>query len=132
MVFHHFKIIAMTKKINKEMNLNEEEELIFPDYKFKTFSIHTANYKTLFNKKFEQRVKYEAPDPKKILAFIPGTINKIMVKEGKNVKKGQELIILEAMKMMNKVQSPFNGKIKLIAVKAGEVVKKNQLLIEFE
>ena len=115
----------------KDENL-EQEELVKPDYKFKQFTIHTAKYKTLLTKKYESREKYKAPDPKKIVAFIPGTIKKISVKKGKVVKEGQNLLVLDAMKMLNQVKAPFDGKIKKVAVKEGDNVMKNQLLIEFE
>jgi biotin carboxyl carrier protein len=42
------------------------------------------------------------------------------------------MLILEAMKMKNRIFSPINGKIKTVNVKIGDVVPKNELLVEFE
>ena len=48
------------------------------------------------------------------------------------VKEGEDLLILEAMKMRNKVKSPLDGEIKSIKTKIGELVRKNSFLIEIK
>jgi len=112
---------------NIENDLGEQ-----PDYDFKTFVIHTAKYKTLLTKKFINRKAYQPPEPGKVTAFIPGTIRKIMVKENKSVRKGQNLLVLEAMKMNNQLNAPVDGKIVKIHVAEGDRVSKDQILIEIE
>lgn len=67
-----------------------------------------------------------------IMAPMPGLILEISVKEGQEVKEGDQLLILEAMKMENIISSPRNGVIKKIAIKKGEAIEKKRLLIEFE
>lgn len=67
-----------------------------------------------------------------IKAPMPGLIRGISVEVGAAVKKGDAVIILEAMKMENVIKSPNDGVVKKIAVKIGESVDKNQLLIAFE
>jgi acetyl/propionyl-CoA carboxylase alpha subunit len=91
-----------------------------------------AIYKTLFSKKFQNRKAYVIPDPHKLFAFIPGTIIKVFVKEKQKVKKGEKLVVLQAMKMNNIILSPFNAVIKKVNVKAGESVPKAHLLIELK
>ena len=49
-----------------------------------------------------------------------------------SVKKGETLLVLEAMKMENSLKSPASGKIKKIHCERGKAVEKNQLLIAFE
>ncbi len=66
-----------------------------------------------------------------IKAPMPGLVLKIMVEEGAQVKKGDPLIVLEAMKMENILKSPDDGVVKKIAVKKGVAVEKNQVLINF-
>ena len=66
-----------------------------------------------------------------IKAPMPGMVLNILVSEGQEVKKGDALIILEAMKMENILKSPTDGVIKKIAVNKGVAVEKNQLLIQF-
>ncbi len=66
-----------------------------------------------------------------IKAPMPGMVLNILVQEGQEVKKGDGLIVLEAMKMENILKSPADGVIKKIAITKGIAVEKNQLLIQF-
>lgn len=66
-----------------------------------------------------------------IKAPMPGMVLNILVNEGDMVKKGDALLVLEAMKMENILKSPAEGIIKKIAVSKGMAVEKNQLLIQF-
>ena len=66
-----------------------------------------------------------------VKAPMPGMVFKILVEEGQEIKKGDPLIILEAMKMENVLKSPTDGVIKKIAVTQGVAVEKNQILIQF-
>ena len=63
---------------------------------------------------------------------MPGLILEINVAQGQEVKEDDTLVILEAMKMENAINSPRDGIIKSINVTQGESVDKNSLLIEFE
>lgn len=67
-----------------------------------------------------------------IKAPMPGLILDIPVAEGDEVKEGDTLIVLEAMKMENALSSPMDGKVKSIHVKKSDSVAKNELLIELE
>lgn len=66
---------------------------------------------------------------KEIKAPMPGLVLKIVVNEGDVVKKGENLLVLEAMKMENMIKAPADVVIQKIKVKSGEKVEKNQLLI---
>ncbi|GHB37811.1 acetyl-CoA carboxylase biotin carboxyl carrier protein subunit [Mongoliitalea lutea] len=68
---------------------------------------------------------------KDIKAPMPGLIFDIKVAEGDTVKKGDPVLILEAMKMENILKSPGDGVIKQIKIKKGDSVEKNQILIQF-
>ena len=89
-------------------------------------------YKTSLNIKFEHRTHWDKPDDKKIISFIPGTIKKIFVKKGQKVKKGEKILILEAMKMQNKILIPQDGVIKQIYVKEGQIIPKGELMLELK
>lgn len=67
-----------------------------------------------------------------IKAPMPGLIINIVAPEGTEVKKGDPLLILEAMKMENVIKSPRDGKVKKVHVALKQAVEKNQLLLEFE
>ncbi len=96
------------------------------------FVILVRKYKTTLSKKFTNRKPYVAPNPHEIKSHIPGTIIKINVKEGSKVKAGDPILILEAMKMMNKVIMPMDVKIKKIHVTKGEKVPKGRVMVEIE
>jgi len=66
-----------------------------------------------------------------IKAPMPGLVLSILVDEGTDVKKGDALLVLEAMKMENILKSPADGIVKKVSVKKGMAVEKNQVLIEF-
>ncbi len=98
----------------------------------KSLVIDNTKYRTRFNVKFENKKHWETPNHKKILSFIPGTVIKIFVKEGQVVKEGDNMLILEAMKMKNKVKFPVDGIVKSVRIKEGEKVSKDYLMIELE
>ncbi len=98
----------------------------------KVLQIGETEYRTTLTKKFENRKFYKPADPKMILSYIPGTILKIFVKEGKKMEEGEAILILEAMKMRNIVTIPVAGKLKKIYVKEGETIPKNFLIAEVE
>lgn len=68
---------------------------------------------------------------KDIKAPMPGLILDIMVEVGQEVKKGDPLMILEAMKMENVLKSSGEGVITSIEVEKGQSVEKNNILIKF-
>jgi acetyl/propionyl-CoA carboxylase alpha subunit len=102
----------------------------FDDNDFQTFSYEGADYKTMLTDKFRQHQPYTPDDPNKITAQIPGTILKILVKEGQQINPAKCLFILEAMKMKNKVFATVSGQIIKIYVSEGQIVTNNQLLLE--
>ena len=69
---------------------------------------------------------------KTIISPVGGTIVEVKVKAGDTVKSGQELLILEAMKMQTSINSPVDGTIKSINVSAGDTVRESQVLVEFQ
>ena len=66
---------------------------------------------------------------KTMLAPMAGTILRTLVKEGQRVKKGENLIVLEAMKMENEIVADEDGVIRSILVKANDSVESDQPLL---
>lgn len=64
----------------------------------------------------------------KVNAPMPGTILDVKVQAGQSVKRGQVLVILEAMKMENEIQAPCDGKITGVNVRKGDSVETAALL----
>jgi biotin carboxyl carrier protein len=65
-------------------------------------------------------------------APMPGLVLKVLVTEGQAVKKGDGLLVLEAMKMENIIKASADGMVKKIHIEEKNVVDKNQKMIEFE
>ncbi|SDX36168.1 biotin carboxyl carrier protein [Lutibacter oricola] len=65
-----------------------------------------------------------------VKAPMPGMILSVNVKEGQEVKEGETLLILEAMKMENSIPAPKDGIIKSINIKSNGTVEKGELMIE--
>ena len=77
-------------------------------------------------------LKANPADPNQIGATMPGTVLKVVVNKGSTVKRGDHLLITEAMKMETTVQAPKDGIIKEIYASAGDAISTGDLLIEFE
>ncbi len=67
-----------------------------------------------------------------IIAPMPGTIVKILVKEGDEVLDGQDVLMLEAMKMENPIPVNGSGTVKEIKVSVGDTVAAEQLMVVIE
>ncbi len=65
-------------------------------------------------------------------APMPGMVLKVFVDEGTRVQKGDNLFILEAMKMENIIKSPTDTVIRSVKIKHGDKVEKGQILLHFE
>ncbi|WP_103601333.1 biotin/lipoyl-containing protein [Campylobacter concisus] len=67
-----------------------------------------------------------------IVASLPGAVHKILVSAGDHVKKGQAVVVLEAMKMEIEVKAPKDGIIGSIEVSKGQSVANNQVVAKFK
>lgn len=99
---------------------------------FKEFNIDGTIYITEVPDRVANRKKWERPNPNHIKSFIPGTIVEIFVKEGQEVKAGECLMILQAMKMKNKILMPFDGIIEKIHVNEEEKVPNRMVMVELK
>lgn len=115
-------------------------EVVEKDFINKTYKVVINNneYVVSIENQLDQLIKemgFEVGKTKIVNAIkapMPGLILEINVTVGQEVQEGDNLLILEAMKMENSFDSPRSGIIKSIAVVKGQAVDKGQLLIEFE
>ncbi|NOG30117.1 pyruvate carboxylase [Lysinibacillus fusiformis] len=77
-------------------------------------------------------LKADSSNPNQIGATMPGTVLKVVVSKGSPVKRGDHLLITEAMKMETTVQAPKDGIIKEVYASAGDAISTGDLLIEIE
>lgn len=120
-------------------NKSIEAELISIDKATKTIQIKLGNkistvqLKDRFDLLLEQMGMNNMASQvlKEIKAPMPGLILDLKVKPGDEVKKGEVVLILEAMKMENILKSPGDGIVKAVKVSLNQSVEKNQVLIQF-
>lgn len=80
----------------------------------------------------ERKPKADPSNANQIGATMPGTVLKVVISPGSPVKRGEHLLITEAMKMETTVQAPKDGVIKKIFVESGDAISTGDLLIEME
>lgn len=68
---------------------------------------------------------------KEIKAPMPGLVLNVLVEGGQEIKKGDSLLVLEAMKMENSIKSPSDGIVSEVLIQKGSKVEKNEILIRF-
>ena len=120
-------------------NRSLEAELISLDKETKTVEIKLGNkisslqLKDRFDLLLEQMGMNNLGSQalKEIKAPMPGLILDLKVKSGDEVKKGDVVMILEAMKMENILKAPGDGIVKAVKVSLNQSVEKNQVLIQF-
>lgn len=99
--------------------------------------VNTNVYKVQVRDRFDALLKELGLDnasSKKVSelkAPMPGLVVEVAVTEGMEVKKGDKLLILEAMKMENILKSPADVTVKKIHIAKGQTVEKNEILIQF-
>ena len=135
--------IKSSWKVNEnliEVLINKKKYLLqFDKYK-NHFSITYLDYSVDFSfldkntSKFEKYMLEEEVEDlsKYLLAPMPGKIVSINVKDGQKIKLGENLLVLEAMKMENLITATKDAKIKKINVKSNDTVEADQILIEFD
>lgn len=68
----------------------------------------------------------------KLIAPMPGQVVDVVAQEGASVKKGERILVLEAMKVQQTYAAPFDGVIAVLAVKPGDQIKEGAVLAVVE
>lgn len=114
-------------------------EILSFDKDAKTYRIgfNGLSYEVGIRDRFDQLLhsmgldKVSKPKVNDVKAPMPGLVLTIKVNEGQEIKKGEPILILEAMKMENIIKSPVDGVVKQVLVSDRQAVDKNQTLITF-
>jgi pyruvate carboxylase len=99
---------------------------------FSEIALENGIFETKVTRKFTLRKPYERQNPGVVKAVIPGVVSEIITSVGKAVRQGDTMMILEAMKMLNRIMAPLHGTIKAVHVSPGQKVTKGQVLLEIE
>jgi pyruvate carboxylase len=84
------------------------------------------------NIKKEEHIKIDASDANQIGAPIQGSLYKVLVKKGQEIKENDPLFVIEAMKMETTVTAFKSGKIKTVTLKEGSMVRQDDLIVTLE
>lgn len=117
-----------------------KSEVLNSDFHKKEYEISVKNskYTVVITDQLDVLIKEmgfslgNAKQVNNLKAPMPGLILEINVKPGQEVKEGDSLLILSAMKMENSLVSSRDGIIKSVHAKKDDAIEKGQLLIEFE
>ncbi len=120
-------------------NQSYNAEVVSANKAEKSFAIKVNGvvYNLSVKDKFDELLEKMGIDPaagskvSELKAPMPGLVLNIVEKAGSEIKKGDPLLVLEAMKMENVIKSPVDGTIKKVRVETGNAVEKNEVLIEF-
>jgi acetyl/propionyl-CoA carboxylase alpha subunit len=120
-------------------NRSYEVEITKADVSAKTLTVKVNGnpYPLQISDKFDELLhslgmdKIAGAKVNELKAPMPGLVLDIVVEEGQAVKKGEPIVVLEAMKMENILKAPADVTVKKIAVKKGTAVEKNQVLVQF-
>ena len=72
----------------------------------------------------------QAGGPKNVVSELPGTVTEVKVGAGQHVKRGEVLLVIEAMKMANDIVAEVDGTVQRVAVSNGQSVNQGDLLVE--
>ncbi len=75
------------------------------------------------------RVEIDRSGPTEVRAIIPGVVVSVSVTPGELVTAGQQLLVVEAMKMQNELRAPRDGTIERVAVRAGRTIEVGDILL---
>lgn len=117
--------IRMKKEAQKEECTNKKTNIIESEEK------QEINEKTVIQGEKEKEIYIESP---MVGTFYlkPSPTEKPYIEIGQEVKKGDTLCIIEAMKLMNEIESEYSGKITQILVKDGDTVEYGTKLFKIE
>jgi len=116
-----------------EVDVEQGEATLLSEYEASLPEIVPAKQEVATPATQEQKVVSVASSgvsDKAMKAPLPGVINAVKVSVGQTVKKGDVLIILEAMKMENEITAETNGKVSKIFVQKGATVETGAPLVE--
>lgn len=126
-----FHIIKNNKSYTAEVLKANHEEKNF------VIRVNGNKYTVQLKDKYDDLLKelgidnVSAKKVKEMKAPMPGLVVDIRVNEGDEIKKGDALVVLQAMKMENILKSPTDAIIKKIHIKKDNTIEKNQVLISF-
>lgn len=125
---HVYSALVGNRSMEIEIRRNEVGYLVFHQGNSLEFVVEderTARLKKSMQQAVTHKIEQELKAP------MPGLVVAIEVKPGQQLKKGNGLLIIEAMKMENEIKAPFDCVVKEIRVQERQAVDKGQVLVVF-
>jgi acetyl/propionyl-CoA carboxylase alpha subunit len=125
-----FHILHNSKSYTAELIETDESA------KLLTVRVNGNTYRIAIEDKYDALLhqlgmdKLLTPKVNDLKAPMPGMVLDVLVTEGQVIKKGDNLVVLEAMKMENNLKAQHDAKVKKVKVSKGTRVEKNEVLIE--
>lgn len=125
-----FSIIENGRSYNIELVPQNQPKKYIAHTLYHTYNLEIIDAETryLINRGSNGLISNE----KTISSPMPGKVVKILVNEGDIIQKGENAIIIAAMKMESEYKAPIDGVIKKVNVKEGDTIEGDQILIEIE
>lgn len=126
-----FHVILKNRSFNAEVIKHDPEEKIFH------IRINNNTYKLAVQDQYDELLKALGMDSinsgktADLKAPMPGLVVEVAVHEGQEVKKGDRLVVLEAMKMENILKASGDAVVKKVNAVKGRTVEKNEVLVLF-
>ena len=111
----------------EDVLISRKREEVLIDWKNRTFAVQIGRLK---EKRLSDSVPSETERSSSLTAQMTGKVIAVLAKEGEEVKMGQGLAIIEAMKMQNELRSPKSGIVSRCHIREGETVNTGDLLFE--
>ncbi len=113
----------------EDVLISRKREEVLIDWKNRTFAIQIGRLK---EKRLSDSVPSETERSSSLTAQMTGKVIAVLANEGEEVKVGQGLVIIEAMKMQNELRSPKSGILTRCHIREGETVNTGDLLFEID
>ena len=113
----------------EDLLISRQREEVLIDWKNRTFIVQIGRLK---EKRLSDSVPTETQRAATLTAQMTGKVISVLANEGEEVKVGQGLAIIEAMKMQNELKSPKSGIVIRCSIREGETVNTGDLLFEID
>jgi 3-methylcrotonyl-CoA carboxylase alpha subunit len=127
--------VALGPCDGERLQISLDEETYFAHVSRLRDSISAVTPQGRYDLELVDPFHYEPADSlpdARLTALMPGRVVKVMAKAGETVKKGQALMILEAMKMEHTIVSPRDGIVQRVAFAENQLVPADAVLIAFQ
>ena len=125
-----FSIIESGRSFNIELVPHNQPKKYTAHTLYNSFDVEIIDAETRYL--INRGSNGTASSEKTISSPMPGKVVKVLVNEGDVIRKGENTVIIAAMKMESEYKAPMDGIVKKVNVKDGDTIEGNQILIEIE